>query len=151
MPATHLTEQMVLGAFRWYDMVRSHGGSISENIYLLFELRSTTTDTLTSGDTAYPRKPGMRHVLLLGTGTSKDAPTEELEAAEKLLRKGPGLIFGDDIEINTVPNGIEHFHDIRQIYGEHYHRLQEIKRVYDPFNKLKGPISPYDGAKYGEK
>lgn len=31
--------------------------------------------------------------------------------------------------------------DDLQIFGEHYGRLHELKRKYDPGNKLKGPIN----------
>ena len=151
MAAARLPEDYVLNAFKWYDKVRSQKGSVSENIYLLYELRSTTTDTITPDETAYRRIPGMRHVLLLGTGTAKDAPAEELELAEKLLREGPDMILGKDVKHNVVPNGIEHFHNMRDVYGDNYEKLQKIKRVYDPNNKLRGPISPFDGPRYGEK
>ena len=65
-------------------------------------------------------------------------------------------------ETDFVPNTIEDFHDTKkvieeffsseshlrivtdhiQIFGEHYARLLELKRRYDPGNKLKGPIKP---------
>ncbi|KAL9070533.1 MAG: hypothetical protein Q9161_004830 [Pseudevernia consocians] len=45
------------------------------------------------------------------------------------------------MEMDYLPNTIEDFHDTKKIFGDHYGRLQELKRKYDPGNKLKGPIN----------
>ena len=153
MAAASLTEANVLKGFEWYAKSRAAGGSVAGNVTLMYELRSSTTDHIAMDDTAYPRMPGMRHVILLGTGADNDASPEVRELAQKLLLEGPGMILNKEnaVKSNVVPNGIEHFHDMREVYGAHYGRLQKIKRKYDPKNKLPGPISAHDGAKYGER
>ena len=74
--------------------------------------------------------------------------------------EGHDYIFGDSKipDPDFVPNTIEFFHDTKkvefpfsrsrnvsitdtmQIFGEHYGKLQQLKRIYDPGNRLKGPI-----------
>ena len=84
-------------------------------------------------------------MVLLGTGAAKDASKDELRQAREKIIAGPKEILGEEEGemVGVVPNGIQpEFHDVKQIYGEHYGRLCEIKRRYDPGNRLKGHFKP---------
>ena len=84
-------------------------------------------------------------MVLLGTGAAKDASEEELRQAREKIMAGPSEILGHEEgeKIGIVPNAVHpEVHDVKRIFGEHYDRLCEIKRRYDPGNRLKGHFQP---------
>jgi hypothetical protein len=157
-----LTTDVIIRSFAWHDQLSAQPNSIKDNGYLLFEL-FCTTDSLTSrSGSAWPRPAGFKHLVLLGAGAHPSASDAENEVAAKLVADGMEFIFGKGVKIDVVPNAVEEFHDVPgvglvlqvflimrtnadvlqlQIYKEHYPKLQELKRKYDPENKLKGLIS----------
>ena len=108
--------------------------------------------------------------MLFGAGCAPDAEAWEDEAAQKLVAQAPTEVLGEGAKVDIVPNALEHFHHASkvsavtlssswrelgnnglivvnlQVYGEHYPKLQELKRKYDPGDKLKGPIRPQSVA-----
>lgn len=88
---------------------------------------------------AWPRPTGFRHTMLLGTGCSPDSDAEEEQKAIELIRRAPSEILGDT-QVDIVPNATEYFHDFQKMYGQHYGKLRELKKKYDPKNQMSGTI-----------
>ncbi|EXJ75968.1 uncharacterized protein A1O5_00476 [Cladophialophora psammophila CBS 110553] len=138
---SRMDEATLLRAFDWYDNAAALPGAVGKRASLFFEF-FTTRDSLTSNtDSAWPRPRGFQHKITLGSGTDIGACLEDIEVAKMLVKDGPGQIVNTSGPVQIVPNVMEDFHDpIAQVYREHYPRLQELKKRYDPDNKLGGPI-----------
>ncbi len=140
-----LSEEIILNAFDWWTSILDYPNSVSQNNWLLFELFSCRDNLTGRHSSAWPRPVGYKHMVLLGTGAAKDASEDELRQAREKIIAGPKEILGEEegSKVAIVPNGIfPEIHDLRQVFGEHYERLCEIKRRYDPENRLKGHFKP---------
>ena len=118
--------------------------SVAENGYLLYELFSCTDNLTGRHSSAWPRPVGYKHMLLLGTGCAPNSSKEVSDKAKKYIIEGPQKILGKSMgEVDIVPNGLEEFHDIERVYGDHMPKLRQVKARFDPKNRLKGWIKPY--------
>lgn len=109
---------------------------------------------------AWPRPAGAQHVLLLGPGCPFNAGEETENFARDIAIEAPSKIVGDTQDAHVLPNLVEDFHDVKEVlffpplnlmlifyslllqtWGAHFGRLQGLRRIYDPRNKLKGAIS----------
>jgi hypothetical protein len=145
MAQSEITEKVVQRSFEWWDKVQSQPNSVSEFGYLLFELFSCRDNLVSRASSAWPRPLGFKHMLLIGAGCAPGAPEEEHETAKKLVKDdGPQLILGAEEakKMVPIPNAIEPFHDMKTIYGDHYEKLREVKRRYDPEDRMGGWIRP---------
>lgn len=66
----------------------------------------------------------------------------DLKVARQLLKDSPAYILGPNKPAFISPNSKEEWHDIREMYGPNYDRLVELKRRYDPKNRLGGMFKP---------
>jgi hypothetical protein len=141
--ADPLTEAVILKAFKWWGTMGAEPTSVAENGYLLFELFSCRDSLTGRHSSAWPRPPGYKHLMLMGTGCAKGGSQAEMAKAEEYIIEGSKQIMGKSIgEVDVVPNCLEVFHNIERIYGEHYGKLREVKRRVDPHNRLQGWIRP---------
>ena len=139
---TTLTEEIVLNAFGWWDSMLGETSSVRDQGYLLFELFSCRDSLTGRGSSAWPRPVGYNQMVLLGAGCATGAGREELELAKRYVLEGPERILGKGAEPDIIPNAVEEFHDVKKIYGSHYEKLREIKRRYDPEDRVRGAIKP---------
>ncbi|KAF1983616.1 FAD-binding domain-containing protein [Aulographum hederae CBS 113979] len=138
LPPLTLTPSLLQRAITWYTTLPP---SLHASTTLLFELFCTRASLSGRAASGWPRPEGFRHVLLLGTGCEVGAGEAVVGEAVRRVREGAGEVFGGDGEgkgVGVVPNAVEEFHDIEGIFQEHYPKLKELKRMYDPGNRLKG-------------
>lgn len=92
---------------------------------------------------AWPRPPKYTHQLLFGTGAEPGADKEVIARARKYIIDAHFQVFGRDVQdLDIVPNGVEDFHNVKRIYGDHYDRLREVKTRVDPHDRLGGRFRP---------
>jgi hypothetical protein len=137
--------------------------SVQRNAWLLLELFSCR-DNLVETGSAWPRKKGFKHMVLLGAGADAGSNRErererggdrvlelELGVARGKILSGHGEILGwvggegegeMKRRLDVIPNSIEEYHDVRAIYGGNWDRLSQIKREWDPRDRLGGHIRP---------
>ncbi|ETI28914.1 hypothetical protein G647_01366 [Cladophialophora carrionii CBS 160.54] len=141
MALSIVDDAILLRAFDWYDKAAKSPGTVGERVALFFEF-FTTRDSLTPDiESAWPRPRGFQHKITISAGTDIAASDREADMARSLVRDGAKQVVNLSGPIQIVPNAIEDFHDpVAQIYREHYPRLQELKKRFDPDNKLGGPV-----------
>ncbi|OAP57207.1 hypothetical protein AYL99_07945 [Fonsecaea erecta] len=148
-----LTEETILNAVSWFDRVGAAGGSIANSVQLVFECLCTRDSSSgPSSSSSWPRPRGMKNTIICAAGcdasseeTSDD--TDELATARQLCLDAPGMILhhGGLETVRYAPNGLEEYHDLKSVFAEHLPKLLALKKLYDPRNKLKGPINLAEG------
>lgn len=66
---------------------------------------------------AWPRAPGMKHIVLLGTGCPAEADASKEKLARNLAIQAPAQVLGADADVNILPNGLENYHDVVKVCG----------------------------------
>ncbi|KAK5703397.1 hypothetical protein LTS12_028335, partial [Elasticomyces elasticus] len=136
-----ISKEMILNAVNWNEEIQRTNSSVGDNTYLIFELLCSCDPVgAPISSCAWPRPAGAQHILLLGPGCPFNAGEETENFARDVAIKAPSKIVGDTQDVHVIPNLVEDFHDLKEIWGAHFDRLQGLRRVYDPRNKLKGAI-----------
>ena len=140
-----MTEEHIIKSFEWWNKVASDPSTVGDNSWLLFELFSCCDNLTGRTSSAWPRPVGYKHMLLLGTGWGLNGPSGDQAIARKYIVDAHQEIIGTSVEeVVAVPNGLEDFHNVKIVYGEHYSKLRAIKTRVDSRNRLKGHFDPYD-------
>lgn len=85
-------------------------------LYCVYVLTICQRDIIgSSSDCAWPRPPGSKHILLLGTGCDASADEQEENQARQLAVNAPAKVLGEGAEVNILPNGGEDFQDRRKV------------------------------------
>lgn len=138
-----MTLEIILNSFEWWLSMCKEPNSISKHGWVFFELFSCCDNLTGRNSSAWPRPVGFKHMLLLGAGCDPNSDPELNEKVKEYIINGPKVILHKPMNVATImPNGIEDFHDVEKIYGDHYSKLRDIKTRVDPQNRLKGRIKP---------
>jgi hypothetical protein len=139
MALPKLTESVIMNAFDWYERTQTEaGGALAPFSSMLFELFCSSDSKSGRNASGWPRPLGFQHMVLIQSGALESGPLDNL--SKKLVIDGAEDILGKGVKLDITANALEDFHDMRDVYAEHYDRLVELKKKYDPKNKLKGPI-----------
>lgn len=65
---------------------------------------------------AWPRPAGAQHILLLGPGCPFNAGEETENFARDVAIKAPSKIIGDTQDAHVIPNLVEDFHDLKEVF-----------------------------------
>lgn len=143
MALSTMTEEHVVRSFDWWNKVAEQPSSVSEFGFLLFELFSCRDSLTSRASSAWPRPLGYKHMLLIGAGCAPEAGKEENAKARELVEvDGPKILGEASKDYMPIPNALEEFHDMKRVYGGHYDTLREVKRRYDPQDRMGGWIRP---------
>lgn len=143
MAVSKLTEEDVLRSFQWWEKVQSQPTSVADHGYLLFELFSCRDNLVSRATSAWPRPLGFKHMLLIGAGCNPGSPKEDFETAKAFVKDdGPQILGTDAKNMMPIPNALESFHNMEKVYGSNYEKLKEVKRKYDPEDRMGGWIRP---------
>lgn len=85
----------------------------------------------------------MQHLLLIIMNAPKDSSAEHERIIQDLLLEAPAKILGEkakDARVN--PAGLEGYHDPKATYGQHFDKLAELRKKYDPNRRFKGLVNP---------
>ncbi|KAL4965550.1 FAD-binding oxidoreductase [Aspergillus stella-maris] len=142
-----ISKEHVLRAVEWSEGISNIDDSLGDCTYLVFELLSSRDPLNGPSVCAWPRPPGTKHILLLGTGCPADADKSKEELARELAIKAPAQVLGPNADFNVLPNGLEEYHAVNEVWRSHVKRLQELRRRYDPLRRFKGAVNvPGDSA-----
>ncbi|KAL5335049.1 FAD-binding domain-containing protein [Aspergillus crustosus] len=135
-----ITAETVIKAIHWSEGIGEIDASLGDCTYLIFGLLSSSDPVGGISSSAWPRTPGMKHILLVGTGCPADAGADEETLARDLAIQAPSKVLADDTEFSVLPSGLESYHDTTKIWGPHFAKLQDLRRRYDPQGRFKGAI-----------
>ncbi|RDW76312.1 FAD-binding oxidoreductase [Aspergillus mulundensis] len=156
-----ISQETVIKAVQWFEEIKDVDPSFGECTYLIFELLSSVgviqqfqqvSDTKRpslqkqrdqaggAASSAWPRQDGLKHILLLGTGCPSDAGPYKEKLARDLAIEAPSRVLGDNARFQVLPNGLEEYHDRREVWGAHYEKLQSLRARFDPSGRFKGAI-----------
>ncbi|KAL4898881.1 hypothetical protein BDW74DRAFT_164353 [Aspergillus multicolor] len=136
-----ITKDHVIKAVEWFDGIQEIDATLGDCTYLIFELLSSRDPVDGISSCAWPRAPGAKHILLLGTGCPAEADASKEQLARDLAIKAPAQVLGADTDINVLPNGLEDYHDVIEVWGPHVAKLQDLRKRYDPRLRFKGAIN----------
>ncbi|GKZ65111.1 hypothetical protein AnigIFM50267_007275 [Aspergillus niger] len=140
-----ISKETIINAVQWSENIGKLDESLGDCTYLIFEPLSSRDPDGGVSSCAWPRPPGTKHILLLGTGCPSDAGREQENLARELAIKAGPTVLGEDADLNYLPNGFEDFHDAEKIWGPHFAKLSALRRQYDPMSRFKAAINPSDG------
>ncbi|KAL4795894.1 FAD-binding domain-containing protein [Aspergillus venezuelensis] len=141
-----ITKEHVLRAVEWSDEISKIDAALGDCTYLIFELLSSRDPINGPSSCAWPRPPGAKHILLLGTGCPADAEADKEKLARDLAIKAPAQVLGPNADFSVLPSGLEDYHDVDKIWGPHVEQLQELRRRYDPRCRFKGAVNVPAGS-----
>ncbi len=159
-----IDDETVNRAWKWWeDCINVHEDFQTGSVVLLEFMQEVSIPTRpTKSITADSRQAAMssaggrsktawphserRHVMQLGLGRKTEgAPPSIREMAMKQFAKAGPLIAGPEKDTKEYHAGFLHeWNDVREVYGENFDRLKEIKLQYDPENRFNKGVNLTD-------
>ncbi|KIX00110.1 uncharacterized protein Z518_10247 [Rhinocladiella mackenziei CBS 650.93] len=134
-------QELILRAWEWYLDLLKKDPRLVRGTYVLMEvMQKAAYQSLgfPSKVSAWPHTLH-QHNLQIGTGTPPGS-AESDALAYKAMAEGPYQIRPGHTGADYFPNFMESFVDPKQVFGVNGDKLVEIKKKYDPNNKLGGPF-----------
>ncbi|WQF88147.1 Putative FAD-binding domain, PCMH-type, FAD-binding, type PCMH, subdomain 2 [Colletotrichum destructivum] len=139
MAVADMDQSVITRAIEFYDKIGQLDESIHTMSAVIFEFLSFRSPIGGTAEVAWPRSSGLNHLLLFIFSGPGDGPPEQEKILRQLSEDAPRYVLGQkagDAEIN--PAGLEpDYHDVKGVYREHYEKLVELRRRYDPDNRFK--------------
>ncbi|KAL6242239.1 hypothetical protein RBB50_010787 [Rhinocladiella similis] len=134
-----IDEDLILRAWKWYLDLVHRDTDLARSTYVLIEMmQKAAYQSLEypSKETAWPHTRN-QHNLQMGAGRIPGS-AEGDAIGYQALAEGPFEIKAKHTKADYFPNFLEGFVDPKEVFGENWPRLVEIKKKYDPNNKLGG-------------
>ncbi|KAJ9601879.1 hypothetical protein H2200_013628 [Cladophialophora chaetospira] len=132
-----VNEELILRAWDWYLALLKKDSKLVMGTYVLMEVMQKAVYQSLGFPSLVSAWPHTRnqHNLQLGTGVVPGSPESDA-LAHKAMAEGPYEIRPGHTGADYFPNFIEDFVDPKKVFGVNWDRLVEVKRKYDPNNKL---------------
>ncbi|TDZ16595.1 6-hydroxy-D-nicotine oxidase [Colletotrichum orbiculare MAFF 240422] len=139
MALPDLDQATIHRAVQFYDKLGSLDKSIQEISSVIFECLLVRPPIGGTAEIAWPRSPGLNHLLLLIASCPADGPKEQEDLLRQISVDAPKEVLGDKLsQVEVNPAGLEpSYHNVRDVYREHYDKLVALRRVYDPSSRFK--------------
>ena len=135
-----IDEETLVRAWKWYeDSYNLHPGfGVGSTVLLEFMQHAAFNSVPSPTSSAWPHARGRRHVMQVLLGTSPEtAPANIEEIAMKQFAKVGPEIGGKNAFHGEYHAGFLHeWNDLKEVYGENWERLLEVKKKYDPENRF---------------
>ncbi|KAK5050822.1 hypothetical protein LTR84_003381 [Exophiala bonariae] len=136
-----VSEELITKAWDWYVGLKNQDPGLVKGTYVLLEMmQKPAYQSLSypSTQTAWPHTTH-QHNLQLGTGIPPGNPKSDA-LAYKAMAEGPYQIRSEHTAGDYFPNFIEDFVDAKKVFGVNWSKLVDLKKKYDPKNRLGGPF-----------
>ncbi|KAH9225692.1 hypothetical protein K456DRAFT_1851929 [Colletotrichum gloeosporioides 23] len=126
-------------AVAFYDKLGSLDKSIQDISSVVFECLLLRPPIGGTAEVAWPRAPGLNHLLLLIASCPGDGTKEQEELLRKISIDAPKEVLEDKLGLAEVnPAGLElDYHSAKAVYREHYEKLLTLRKLYDPKSRFK--------------
>ncbi|PSN59824.1 FAD-binding domain-containing protein [Corynespora cassiicola Philippines] len=143
MGVASLTKEEMLKAVQWKENLGATDKEIQQLSVVIFEFSVTRSPLGASSEIAWPRPVDMNHLLLIIVNAPANGSEGQEKLISKLLLEAPEIILGEKAELAMVnPAGLEPYHDTKKSYGQHYDKLMDLRKKYDPARRFKGLVNP---------
>ncbi|OJJ06521.1 hypothetical protein ASPVEDRAFT_45890 [Aspergillus versicolor CBS 583.65] len=139
-----ITKEVVIKSVKWVEAIKDIDEAVADSTYLIFEVFCTRDPPGPISEVAWPRPAGSKHILLFGPGCPAAEIQEKAALARQLATEIPTAVLGSDEEVYILPNGAEDYHDPRKIWGQHFDKLQTVRKRYDPQCRFRAPVECKD-------
>ncbi|KAK5175854.1 uncharacterized protein LTR77_000994 [Saxophila tyrrhenica] len=144
---SEMDDETVVRAWKWWeDSINLHDDFQTGSVVLMeFMQGPAMSSSGGRSKTAWPHYE-RRHVMQLGLGRKTEGSPENLrEMAMKQFTKAGQLIAGPEKDTKEYHAGFLHeWNNLREVYGENFDKLKEIKKQYDPKNRFNKGVSLAD-------
>ncbi|KAK3711302.1 hypothetical protein LTR37_009682 [Vermiconidia calcicola] len=142
-----IDDETLVRAWKWWEDAINifEGFQVGSTVLLEFMQEGAMTSSGGRDKTAWPHYE-RRHVMQLGLGCRPEGAPENIrEVAMKQFQKAGPQIAGADKDTKEFHAGFLHeFNDLRDIYGENFDKLKELKKQYDPNNRFNKGVNLAD-------
>ncbi|KIW30683.1 uncharacterized protein PV07_06403 [Cladophialophora immunda] len=135
-------ESLIIQAWNWYLALLEKDPRLVMGTYVLMEVMQKAVYQSLGFPSLVSAWPHTRnqHNLQLGTGVVPGYPDSDA-LAYRAMAEGPFEIRPGHTGADYFPNFLEDFVDPKKVFGVNFDKLVEIKKKYDPENKLGGPFT----------
>ncbi|KAK5230537.1 hypothetical protein LTR47_007391 [Exophiala xenobiotica] len=134
-----IDEDLILRTWKWYvDLLQKDPG-LARSTYVLVEvMQKAAYQSLgyPSKETAWPHTRN-QHNLQLGAGRVPGSREGDALGRQAMV-EGPYEIDPRHTKADYFPNFLDDYVDAKEVFGENWTKVVEIKKRYDPHNKLGG-------------
>ncbi|KAK5715958.1 hypothetical protein LTR15_009783 [Elasticomyces elasticus] len=133
-----LDEDMLVRAWKWYeDCIEAHPGFGAGSTVLLEFMQKNAFDSSPSRtSTGWPHS-GHRHVMQVLLGCKPETAPPNIKDIAMQRLQAVGKEVAGSRETGEYHAGFLHeWNDLKEVYGENYERLRELKNRYDPSNRF---------------
>ncbi|KAM5377878.1 hypothetical protein ACJZ2D_004782 [Fusarium nematophilum] len=136
-----LDEDTIVRTIEWHDEIRNVDAGIQSVTMTVIELLVFSAPIGGQSEVAWPRPLDARHYILLLTGCPTGGSEEQEEKARQLILNAPKEIL-QGREFVVLPPGLDDLQDPKKSYSQHWDKLVELRKRYDPDLKFKAIVNP---------
>ncbi|KAH8885038.1 FAD-binding domain-containing protein [Thozetella sp. PMI_491] len=132
----------IMRAMEWQDTIAGTDPEIQNRTLLAIQCFVLRPPIGELSEVAWPRPADAKHYILVITGAPANGSDEQAEKARQIAIEAPSRVLGESQVGMILPTGHEAWHDSKHTYGEHWEKLAELRKRYDPDLKFQALIKP---------
>ncbi|KAK1530072.1 uncharacterized protein CCOS01_05175 [Colletotrichum costaricense] len=138
MAVSDLDRVTIARAIEVYDNIAKLDQTIHDMSSVIFEFLLLRPPIGGTAEVAWPRSNNLNHLLLFIISCPGNGTEEQEKIIRQISNDAPGQVLGLGTRAEVNPAGLEpSYHDVKGVYREHYEKLVELRRLYDPKKRFQ--------------
>ncbi|KXH42991.1 hypothetical protein CSIM01_01745 [Colletotrichum simmondsii] len=138
MAVSDLDRVTITRAIEVYDNIAKLDQTIHNMSSVIFEFLLLRPPIGGTAEVAWPRSNNLNHLLLFIISCPGNGTEEQEKMIRQVSNDAPGQVLGPETRAEVNPAGLEpSYHDVKGVYREHYEKLVELRRLYDPKKRFQ--------------